>query len=72
MFCTQITKMSDYRADMQDKMSRDFVTIRPIFTKIVLKDAQDSKELKTVSERRGAIRMRSQTINKIGGRGRPY
>ena len=63
MFCTQITKMSDFRADMQDKRSRDLVTIGPIFFFFFLKMRKTLK--KKVSERRGAIHMRSRTIRKI-------
>ena len=46
MFCTQITKMSDFRADMQrqkDTWLRNG-TLGPIFEKFLSKDAQDLKE----------------------------
>ena len=42
--------MGDFRADIcKDKRSRDLVTVGPIFKKIILKVAQDSKEKKSAS-----------------------
>ena len=70
MFCTQITKMSDFRGlTCKDKRSRDLVTVAPIFNKKKFKLRKARK--KKFSERRGAIHMRSRAIRKIveGGGG---
>ena len=47
MFCTQITKMSDFRADMRRfKRTRDFVMVGPILGKISLQKMRKTRKKK--------------------------
>ena len=44
MFCTQIQKIPYFEPTLDYITLRNFGTVRPIFTKIASKVAQDSKE----------------------------
>ena len=61
MFCTQIQKKFPYFEPTLDYITlRNFGTVRPIFTKIASKVAQDSKEKSRESAVRGFFFLRAK------------
>ena len=67
MFCTQIQKIPYFEPTLDYIMLHNFGTVRPIFTKIASKVAQDSKEKSHESAVRGKKFPRNYRVKRRGG-----
>ena len=65
MFCTQITNMSDFRADMQDKRTRDFVMVGPIFENFFQKMRKTRKKKVTKFQCKIFLRLKIIGLNRV-------
>ena len=69
MFCTQIQKFPYFEPTLDYITLRNLGTVRPIFTKIASKVAQDSKEKSRESAVRGKKIPRNCRAKRRGGGG---
>ena len=67
MFCTQITKISDFGLTCKEKRLRDLVTVGPIFKKILLKLRKTRKKKGQRAAGRHPYAFPSNRKNRGGG-----